>query len=121
MAQPLRRRPVAQDQVSDRALELGAFEWFRDGLERLVRQARAAARLGEQVPGPGGVVAPGRDQQAPVRLLDVSDRDVDRSSARSSPRLQPDDLAPAGQLLAELVRQRPPRCQDLPSVWTEGA
>jgi len=121
MAEPLRRRPVAQDQVADRAVERSAFEGLRGGVERLAAEGRAAAWLREEVAGPVGVIAARGDEQAPVRLLDVPDRDLDESTARPPAGLEPDDLAPAGKLLPELVRQRPLPCQDLPSVCTDGA
>jgi hypothetical protein len=121
VAQTLRRRAVAQDQLADRALERDALEGLRGGLERLPAQGGAAAWLGKEVAGPVGVIAARGDQQAAVRLFDIPDCDLDRPPARPPACLEPDDLAPTRKLLPELVRQRPLPCQDLPSVCTDGA
>jgi hypothetical protein len=56
-----------------------------------------------EVAGPVGVVAARSDQEAAIRVLDIPDRDLDGSTAGSPVGLEPDDLAPTGKLLAELV------------------
>ena len=102
-------------------MELRALEGLGDNVEGRPAQARVAGGVREQVARPVGVLAAGRDEQAPVRLLNEADGNLDLSSARPPPCLESKDLAPAGKLLCNVVRYRLRPCQDLPSVCTAGA
>jgi hypothetical protein len=94
------------------------------GLDRpaALREPASGARVLEEVERPVRLGAAGSDEERPIRLLDVPDGGMGRPAGFPAARLEEDDLAPGGELLADRVspRQRL-RCQDLPSVWTEGA
>jgi hypothetical protein len=116
----LRRRAVAKDQLADGSRCLGTLQGLRDRGPRLVAEGDAKARLREQISRPRRVVSARGNQQAAIGFFDVADGDLDRAARETPARLDSGDLAPSGELLADLVRQRP-RCQLLPSVCTEGA
>ena len=107
--------------MGDRARGLVPIERLRDGVPGPLADGESASWIGLQVPGPVGVGVAGGDEQAAVRLLDEPDRGDDVAPGHPSPGDDPDDLPPARELVADLVRQRPFCCQDLPSVTTAGA
>jgi hypothetical protein len=112
---------VAEDELRHCTAGLDLVEPLRNRSPGSIRDRHPARRLSLEVPGPVGIGVARRDEQASIRLLDEPDGDGDLAPADPPPGEDPDDLPPAGELLADLVRQRPPRCQDLPSVATEGA
>ena len=75
--------------------------------------------IGQQVGRPLGTIAGGH-QHGSVGLIDIPHRDRSRRTGAPTARRDPGDLALEEEVVAEVVRQRP-RCQDLPSVWVEGA
>lgn len=129
LAQALSRGPVAQDQSGDRGVPLRPIEPLRDGGKGPLSDLHAAVSVGFDVEHPIGVGTACGDKDGSVRLLEVPDRGPDASSGDSPARLEDRDLAPGREFLTDLVgpwavalvRQRAPRCQDLPSVWTDGA
>ena len=106
------------------------FERLGDGPELTVPDLDQCTRIRQQVAGPGGVVA-GRDGDRSIGLVDKPDRDRSRQTRPSTARDQAGHLALEEEVVPDLVRDRTPdvsegqpqraRCQDLPSVWAEGA
>jgi hypothetical protein len=74
----------------------------------------------EQMERPARPVT-GGDQDRPVRFLDVADRDRSRQSRPPTPGRDPGDLSLEDEVVADVVRRQRARCQDLPSVWVDGA
>jgi hypothetical protein len=99
---------------------IGWLERLGDRPERALPDVDDDLRPAEQVERPGGPDA-GGDQDRPVRLLDVPDRDRPRQSGPASPGRDPRDLPLEDEVVAEVVRRQRARCQDLPSVWVDGA
>jgi hypothetical protein len=100
-----------------------AFERFGDRREPTLADFHLDGRIGQQVVGPRGAIA-GGDQDRTIRLVDVADRDPPRQTRASSACRQPGDLALEEQVAADVVRREArqrARCQDLPSVWVDGA
>lgn len=138
-AQAFGRRPVAEDERRDGVGGFGLIERLGNHVVGLLADRGPAPWIGLEVPCPVRIGRARRHKEAPVKFLDVADRDGDRRAAEASPGLDADDCPPANQLVADLVgwsgwpapgtgrvrgrvvRQRPRCCQDLPSVWTEGA
>jgi hypothetical protein len=100
-----------------------SLERFGDRAEPSLADLDLDGRLGEQVVGPLRALARG-DQDRPIRLIDISDGDRPSQPGPSSACGQPGDLALEEQVVADVarrwIRQRA-RCQDLPSVWVDGA
>ena len=120
--EPFGRRSVLQDQLAHGPLRIGAGDRLRSGVRPgLVTQGHLARGIGIEVARPVGLRAPRRDQNAAIGVLDVAEGDLDRAPAYATACLEAEHLPPAGELLAELVRQRPRPCQLLPSVWIAGA
>src|SRR5215212_3244795 len=105
VTEPLCRRSVAEDQLADGAVEIGPLERLRRRVEDLVAERGAAVWRGEEISGPAGVLGARSNEEASIRLLDVADRHLDRTSRRSAPGLEAKDLAPPGELFRELVHQ----------------
>jgi hypothetical protein len=92
---------------------------LRDGREPPLTHLDLDLGAGEEVRCPLRPFA-GGDQDRPVRLVDVTDRDLAREPGPPSPGREPGDLPLEEEVVADVVRQRP-RCQDLPSVPIAGA
>jgi len=120
-SEPLGRRPVAEDERRHDPGGLVVIQRLGHGVPGPIADGEMACRIHLQIAGPVGIGVAGRDEQAAVRLLDEPDRDGDLAPGDPTPSREPDDLPPAGELFADLVRQRPFCCQDLPSVTTAGA
>jgi hypothetical protein len=111
---------------------VGRLERLGDRAEPPIAHLDLDLRVIDEVRRPVRPI-PRRDEDRPVRLLDEADGDGSRESAAATAGGQPGDLALEEQVAADIVRQRvsasarqrvsaPPRCcQDLPSVWVDGA
>jgi hypothetical protein len=95
------------------------IEALCDRRERPLPDLDIDARLVEQVERPAGRVTR-RDEHGPVRLIDVAHGYGPWQAGPPTGRGDPGDPALEDELVADLVRQRA-RCQDLPSVWVDGA
>ena len=125
-AETLRRRAVAEDQPGDRRIPLGALERLGPEPRSALADRHGAGRIRLEVQGPVGVGFAGCDEQRPVRLLDEPDGRAGGRARHPTARLDDRDHPPAGELLADVARRSREwlqrlRCQDLPSVWTDGA
>ena len=87
--------------------------------ERPLADLDVDPRFVEQVERPAGRI-PGRDKDGPIRLIEVADRHGPWQATTPTDRRDPGDLALEDEVVADVVRQRA-RCQDLPSVWVDGA
>lgn len=101
-------------------MRLGAAQLLRQSRPARLAQRDPTARIHLEIAGPVGVLHP-RNEQAAIGLLHETEGDLDGAARRPTEGLEPGDLPPAGELLAQAVRQRPRTCQDLPSVATAGA
>ena len=119
--QPFGRCAVLEDHRGHRAGSLGPIQRLGNRIPGALADDQPTTRVHLKVAGPVGVGFAGRDEEGPIGLLVESDRNRDGAPARSTARLDPDDLAPLGELIADVVRAQRPRCQDLPSVTTDGA
>jgi hypothetical protein len=104
---------------------VGAVERFGDRREPPLPNLDRDARIGEDIERPLRGIA-GGDEDRPIGLIDVADRDRPRLSRPAAPRREPGDLASEEEVVPDVGgRQRvsaPARCcQDLPSVWVDGA
>ena len=99
---------------------IGGIEWLGDCVEAAVADLDLDVRIGEQVVGPLRAVA-GRDDDRSVRFVYVADGDRSRQTAPAPPRRQPGDLPLEEEIRPDAVRRQRARCQDLPSVWVDGA
>ena len=100
-----------------------SLQGFGDRREPSLADLHLHGRIGQQVVRPLRAIAR-RDQDRAIRLIDVPDRDRPRQSAPPSACREPGDLALEEEVVADVVRWRirqRARCQDLPSVWVEGA
>ena len=95
-------------------------EGLGDRLESPLPDIDHDARRIEQVQGPARAIT-GGDQDRPVRFLDVPDRDRPRQSGPAPRGRDPCDLPLEDEVVADVVRRQRARCQDLPSVWVDGA
>ena len=126
VAEAFGRRPVAQDQAADRPSVIGRRERFGERVEGPVARSDVAGRIGEQVRRPGRVDRSGRDEERAGRELIVDEPDGHRAclAAASAARLDPDETTGGDELVLHrppIGRRQRPRCQDLPSVWVDGA
>lgn len=112
---------VLEDHFGHRAGGFGPVQRFGHGVPGALADRQTAAWVHFKVSCPVRIGLAGRDEQGPIGLLEKSDRDGDSAPARSAACLDPDDLAPLCELVADVVRAQRPRCQDLPSVTTDGA
>ena len=119
MPEPFRGRPVAEDQAADRAAVVAALERLRDRREAPLADLDLDVRVGEEVQRPLRVVAR-RDQDGPIGFVDIADGDRSRKPAAPTACRESGDLSLEEEVAADVVRQRA-RCQDLPSVWVDGA
>jgi hypothetical protein len=122
-AELLGRRPVAQDQTAHDARVIRSLERFGDGRESALPDLDLDSRIGKQVLRPEGAIA-GCNEDRAIGLVDIADRDRSGESGQSTARGEPGDLALEEQVVADVVRRRirqRARCQDLPSVWVDGA
>lgn len=99
---------------------IGPVQRFRDGPVAALAHLDEHGRFLEQVQRPVRPVA-GGDQQRPIGLIDVADRCGPRQARPPAARRDAGDLALEVEVVADLVRRQRPRCQDLPSVWVDGA
>jgi hypothetical protein len=76
--------------------------------------------LGEQVRRPLRSIA-GRDQDRSIRLIQVAHGDRSGLPGDAAPSRQARDLAFEEEVVPDVVRRQRARCQDLPSVWVDGA
>lgn len=97
------------------------IERLCDGREGALADLDLHMSIVEKVERPPGIVARG-DEQRPIGFVDVSHRDRPRRPGPASDRRDPGDLALEDEVVPDVARQRRPRCcQDLPSVWVDGA
>ncbi len=130
VAESLGRRPVAQDQLADRAGVIGRIERLGDGIEDALPDPDAAGGSASRLAAHAVSAPPAATRMAPgVEVLgqvvvDVADRHGARLAGPCAARLDPDEPTGGDQLVLHRLaiggRQRP-RCQDLPSVWVDGA
>jgi hypothetical protein len=100
---------------------VGGLQWLGDGREPPLTDLYLRVRIGEQVQRPLCAIA-GSDQDRSIRLIEVTDRDRSELPRSPPPRRQSGDLAPEEEVVADVVvRRQRARCQDLPSVWVDGA
>ena len=131
MAKVLRRGSVAQDHRHDRPGVFRRVEQFRHGIEGVaLPDPDTTARIDQKIPPPGCLWRPSGDADHARWtgvVLDVTDRDRTRLTGPPTAGLDPRE--PAGCDKSRLHRagrvqvgdgQRA-RCQDLPSVWVDGA
>ena len=112
-------RPVAEDQAPDRPAMVGTVQRVGDRGEPSFPDLHLDLRVGEQVLRPVRVVAR-RDQDGAIGFVDIADRDRSRQTAATATCRESSDLSLEEEVAADVVRQRA-RCQDLPSVWVDGA
>ena len=98
---------------------VGAFERLGDRSEPSFPELDLDLRVGEEVLRPMRVIAR-RDQDGPIGFLDIADRDPSRQTTAPTACRESGDLSLEEEVAADVVRQRA-RCQDLPSVWVDGA
>jgi hypothetical protein len=106
----------------------GAVEGLGERGEAAAPDLDRHARIGQQVVGPHRPVA-GRDEDRAIGLVDEADGDVALEARPPAADREPGDGAREDQVAPEIVRGRDSgrgrgqraRCQDLPSVWVEGA
>ena len=96
-----------------------ALERLRDAGEAPVTDLDLDRGIVEQVQRPLGAVA-GRDKDGAIGFIDIADRHRSWESAVPASRREAGDLPLEEEVAADVVRQRA-RCQDLPSVWVDGA
>ncbi len=99
---------------------VGGIQWFRDGCEPPLPDLDLRVGLGEQVQRPLRSIA-GRDQDRSIRLIQVAHGDRSWLPRDAAPSRQPRDLALEEEVVPDVVRRQRARCQDLPSVWVDGA
>lgn len=98
---------------------VGALERLCDGREPPRTDLHLDFGVVSQVQRPQCALARG-DQDRTIGLVDIADRDRSRKSAAPTTGRESGDRAREEQIAADVVRQRA-RCQDLPSVWVDGA
>ncbi len=99
---------------------IGALEGFGLRREPPVADLDLRRRMIEQVGGPLRAVASGNEDRS-IRLVDIADRDGSRQPRPPAAGRQPRDLALEEEIRPDAVRRQRARCQDLPSVWVDGA
>ena len=151
-AETLRRRSVAEDQLTDGPAPAGIAVVEELGLagERPPPRLDVERRIGEEIGRPGSIERPCGNKDRSVGLVDEADRDPSPLAAppaarpeTGEPGIRPEGLVDGGDALAAARRPgrdgRGPRtrlgrgverivrggqrlrCQDLPSVATDGA
>ena len=121
-SQALGRRAIAKDQAGDDLAMLSTIEGLGHRLESPLADLHQAAWVGLEVACPQGALAR-RHEDRSVGLVDEPDRHLARTSTPTTGGRQQDDPAVAAERPSDVVRgdlQRA-RCQDLPSVPTDGA
>lgn len=98
---------------------IGAVERLGDRGEPSFTDLDLDLGVGEEVQRPLRVVARG-DEDGAIGFVDVADRDRSWKPAAPTACRESGDLSLEEQVAADVVRQRA-RCQDLPSVWVDGA
>ena len=140
--EPLGRGPEAEDQLTDRATSarIPVVDQLRASLESPAAERDLGRGLVQQVGGPGRIRRAGGNEDGAVRLFDESDRDLAPLPGPAPGRREPDEALVAGQSRVDRGRPLGPtgrtacsagiavgrgrqrlRCQDLPSVATDGA
>jgi hypothetical protein len=99
---------------------VGGVQWLGDGRESPLTDLYVRVRIGEQVQRPLCAIA-GSDEDRSIRLIQVTDRDRSELPRTPPPRRQSGDLALEEEVVPDVVRRQRARCQDLPSVWVDGA
>lgn len=99
---------------------VGGIQWLGDGREPALPDLDIHTRIGKQVQRPLGTIA-GGDEDRSVRLVEVAHRDGACLPSALAPRRQSGDLALEEEVVTDVVRRQRARCQDLPSVWVDGA
>ena len=98
---------------------VGALERLRRGREPSLTDLHLDLGILEEVQRPLRAIA-SRHQDGAIGFVDIADRDRSRESAAPTARREAGDLPLEEEVAADVVRQRA-RCQDLPSVWVDGA
>ena len=99
---------------------VGGIQWLGDGREPALPDLDLRARISEQVVRPRRTVASCHEDRS-IRLIEVAHRDRSSLPGAAAPRRQPGDLALEEEIVTDVVRRQRARCQDLPSVWVDGA
>ena len=123
-AESLGRRAVAEDQLPDRVRVVRALERFGPGGEGPIADLDRDRRVRQQVAAPGVIGPVRRDQEGAIRLGHEPDDDARaRRPLRSAAGGQPGDPPIRDEVVVHAARRdgQRARCQDLPSVWVDGA
>ena len=121
------RGAVFQNEVANGDGESGPIERLGRTREPVGADSDVAGRLGQQVQRPIGIGIARSDQQGAIRLLDEADCGNRCRSGSTPVRLEDRDPAGRRELRGDRQGSRfacayfPRCCQDLPSVWTDGA
>jgi hypothetical protein len=98
-------------------------EGLRRGSEDSLADLDQDVRIVDQVLGPIGRVTRGHEDRA-IGLVDIADRDGPGDAGPPPAGRYAGDLALEEEVVADVVRRdvrQRARCQDLPSVWVDGA
>jgi hypothetical protein len=96
---------------------------LRRGAEDTLADLDQNVRIVDQVLRPIGSVPRGHEDRA-ISLVDIADRDGPVDAGPPTAGRETGDLAFEEEVVADVVRRnvrQRARCQDLPSVWVEGA
>ena len=101
---------------------VGALEEFRACRDLMIPDHDRTSRIGQEVEAPRRPLGRGRDEQRPIVLRDEPDGHCARQTRSPSGGREKGDATDTAEGPSDLVDvpQRA-RCQDLPSVATEGA
>ena len=99
---------------------IGGVQRLGDGGEAALPDLDLGVRLGEQVARPLRSIARS-DEDRSIRLIQVAHGDRSWLPCDAAPSRQPRDLAFEEEVVPDVVRRQRARCQDLPSVWVDGA
>ncbi len=131
MAKMFRRGSVAQDHRHDRPGVVLRVEQFRHSIEWVaLPDPDTTARIDQKIPPPGCLRRPSRHADRAgwtTVVLDVTDRDRTRLPGSPTTGLDPRETAGCDESRFHRTRRvqigdgQRARCQDLPSVWVDGA
>jgi hypothetical protein len=96
---------------------------LRRGAEDSLADLDQDVRIVDQVLRPIGPVTRGHEDRA-IDLVDIADRNCPGDAGPPTAGRETGDLALEEEVVADVVRRyvrQRARCQDLPSVWVEGA
>lgn len=102
---------------------VGCRQGLRGGTEDTLTDLDQDVRIVDEVLRPIGPVTRGHEDRA-VGLIDIADRDGPGDASPPTAGRETGDLAFEEEVVADVVRRyvrQRARCQDLPSVWVDGA